>query len=261
MLWQARRDGVQQLPHKHDELELNLVVAGQARYLVKERRYDLARRSMIWLFPQQPHILLERSANFQMWIAVFKPKMLRTACSDESSEPLLQADPQGDFACQISPESFHKLETLFGDIATEQSRDQPLYNSGLAYLLLQAWRTFLATDRSAAWVEVHPAVERAAHILQSAVDPISLDDLADEVGLSPSHLSRLFKQQTGASLVGYRQRVALQRFLRIYGDGRRFNMLEAAGDAGFGSYPQFHKVFRKVMGMSPSQYRRQQKAE
>jgi AraC-like DNA-binding protein len=34
-------------------------------------------------------------------------------------------------------------------------------------------------------------------------------------------------------------------------------MLDAALEAGFGSYPQFHRIFKRVMGRSPGKYRRQ----
>jgi AraC-like DNA-binding protein len=33
-------------------------------------------------------------------------------------------------------------------------------------------------------------------------------------------------------------------------------MLDAALEAGFGSYPQFHRVFKRVIGCSPGSYRR-----
>jgi AraC-like DNA-binding protein len=36
-------------------------------------------------------------------------------------------------------------------------------------------------------------------------------------------------------------------------------MLAAALEAGFGSYPQFHRIFRRVMGCSPGEYRYQEK--
>jgi transcriptional regulator GlxA family with amidase domain len=80
--------------------------------------------------------------------------------------------------------------------------------------------------------------------------------LAHRSGLSASRLSRLFKEQTGFALVDFRNRQRISRFLEIYGTGQRQTMLNAAMDAGFGSYPQFHRVFRQVMGSSPAEYRR-----
>ena len=98
--------------------------------------------------------------------------------------------------------------------------------------------------------------ERAARLLRDEADPLPLDQVAARVGLSASRLSRLFHQQTGVTLVDFRNRQRIQRFLRLYGRGRRVSISQAALDAGFGSYPQFHRVFKQQMGCSPADYRR-----
>ena len=54
----------------------------------------------------------------------------------------------------------------------------------------------------------------------------------------------------------YRNRQRLERFIQLYGQGQRINMLEAALTAGFGSYPQFYRVFRDFMGCTPQEYKR-----
>ena len=79
-----------------------------------------------------------------------------------------------------------------------------------------------------------------------------LATLARAAGLSPSHLSRIFKEQTGVPISRFRNQQRLQRFLRLYGSGRRTTALAAALEAGFGSYAQFHRVFREQTGRSPS---------
>ncbi len=85
----------------------------------------------------------------------------------------------------------------------------------------------------------------------------SLSSLAQEAGLSSARLSRLFKAQTGFAMVDFRNRIRIERFLQLYGTGQRHTMLDAALESGFGSYPQFHRVFTRAMGLSPGEYRRQ----
>jgi AraC-like DNA-binding protein len=57
-------------------------------------------------------------------------------------------------------------------------------------------------------------------------------------------------------ITGSRNRVRLDRFIAMYGRGRRRTMLDSALAAGFGSYAQFHRAFRRHMACSPAQYRR-----
>ena len=89
-----------------------------------------------------------------------------------------------------------------------------------------------------------------------------MGEVAKTAGLSESHLSRLFREQTGVSMVQFRQRCMVERFLQLYGRGRRMNMTEAALAAGFGSYVQFHRVFSRLMGRGPAEhFRRLERAD
>jgi AraC-like DNA-binding protein len=103
---------------------------------------------------------------------------------------------------------------------------------------------------------VHPAVEKAARLIRHESNLLSLDELAARAGLSAHRLSRLFKQQTGVAMVDFRNRQRVEKYLQIYGTGQRRTMLDAALEAGFGSYAQFHRVFKRVTGRSPGEQRR-----
>jgi AraC-like DNA-binding protein len=133
--------------------------------------------------------------------------------------------------------------------------DDVLVNAGLAYLLSFAWRAFLDSDDVVEGVDLHPAVETVARMLRADPDVGDLAALAGAAHLSASHLSRIFKEQTGVSISRFRNQQRLERFLPLYGRGQRTTALAAAHEAGFGSYAQFYRVFREQTGRSPSALR------
>jgi transcriptional regulator GlxA family with amidase domain len=133
------------------------------------------------------------------------------------------------------------------------------YNAGLGYVLLRAWAAHLANERPVLSADLHPAVEKAARLLQSHREDMSLPAIARAAGLSAARLSRLFKQQTGVSLVDFRNRQRLDTALGLYGRGQRVTLLEAALAAGFGSYVQFYRVFRRLLRRTPARYCREQR--
>ena len=100
----------------------------------------------------------------------------------------------------------------------------------------------------------HPMIVHALRLL--AKDPsLSGKHLAMKLGISLSRLARVFKADTGLSLVEYRNRLRLERF-QVLVDAGGENLLEAALAAGFGSYAQFHRVFRALRGATPREYLR-----
>ncbi len=78
-------------------------------------------------------------------------------------------------------------------------------------------------------------------------------EIAERLGVSDGHLARVFKNATQVSLVEFRNRVRLERFFAIVDQGGA-NLHEACLRAGFGSYAQFHRVFRELLGATPSEY-------
>jgi AraC-like DNA-binding protein len=99
---------------------------------------------------------------------------------------------------------------------------------------------------------LHPIVKKVMQAL--AADPtLTCDALAEKVHLSAGRLARTFKKETSMSVVEYRNEVRLARLLdRLDAPGD--NLLQAALDAGFGSYAQFHRVFRARFRQSPRAY-------
>jgi transcriptional regulator GlxA family with amidase domain len=85
-------------------------------------------------------------------------------------------------------------------------------------------------------------------------DPaLSRDELADRAGADPDALSHAFKRELGVGLVAYRNRLRVRRFLELAATGR-LTLLAACLEAGFGSYPQFHRVFVAETGRTPRDY-------
>jgi AraC-like DNA-binding protein len=241
--------------HRHAELEVNLVVRGTASYLLGDRRYALTPGTLTWLFPGQDHVLVEESSDHELWWAVFRPALVARIATTRQAEPLLAADPAGRFSRRLDSSRVRRLGGVFHEVHGAETVDDVLVNTGLAYLLSFAWRAFLDSDDVVEGVDLHPAVETVTRLLRADPDAGDLRTLARTAHLSSSHLSRIFKEQTGVSISRFRNQQRLQRFLRLYGKGRRTTALAAALDAGFGSYAQFYRVFRQQAGRSPSTLR------
>jgi transcriptional regulator GlxA family with amidase domain len=89
--------------------------------------------------------------------------------------------------------------------------------------------------------------------LMRADGALSSTALARATHMTPRTLAKHFRAQVGVSLLDYRNRIRVERFLSLVErDGR--NLLDAALEAGFGSYAQFHRVFRSLLGVTPKEY-------
>jgi AraC-like DNA-binding protein len=98
------------------------------------------------------------------------------------------------------------------------------------------------------------AIETAKHMLQQAGDqPLSLDEIARSIGVSPVYLTQSFSRSEGMPLYRYQMRLRLSRAL--YELPRRSNLTYLALDLGFSSHSHFTSTFRSAFGITPSQFR------
>lgn len=99
-------------------------------------------------------------------------------------------------------------------------------------------------------------VEKAKMIIKERYnDPVfGLDQLTDEISVSPAYFSTTFKKETGISFVQYLTSVRLEKAKEMLknSDAKTY---EIAEKSGFSEPNYFSFIFRKNIGMSPSQYR------
>lgn len=86
------------------------------------------------------------------------------------------------------------------------------------------------------------------------MEQLSLTSLADQYYVSSTHLSALFKKEVNMNLKEYIQEVRLRQ-ARIQLNTTRLPIQEIAANCGFLDVNYFTRVFRKVHGMSPREYR------
>lgn len=228
--------------HTHDELEANLVVTGHATYVIGEQRIPIARGALVWLFPQQEHQLLDLSADYRHSIVVWRQAAVRGVARTLAAPALMAGDPPGTWARELAADDVHALEAVLADIAQQRSADT--VNAGLRYALLRLWQAFHVASPIGIH---HPLVAAAFAALRD--EALDAEAVAKHVGVSVDHLRRLVRTATGTTLVAARQRHQLERFLALYDPDT--DLLSTALSAGFGSYPQFSRVFRRFMGVAP----------
>jgi transcriptional regulator GlxA family with amidase domain len=91
-------------------------------------------------------------------------------------------------------------------------------------------------------------------MLENISKKFSLEELAKNVSLSSSHFSRLFLSRTGHSPIDYFIQLKIQRACRLL-DNSGWMIADVAREMGFEDQFYFSRQFRKVMSMSPREYR------
>lgn len=83
---------------------------------------------------------------------------------------------------------------------------------------------------------------------------LELDQTADFVGLSPSYFSTLFRQTVGITFREHLNRIRVEASKRLLLD-RKHTLADIAVSVGFPDQSYYCKVFKKIVGVTPGQFR------
>lgn len=100
----------------------------------------------------------------------------------------------------------------------------------------------------------YQVVRRAIDLIDQAQDPLSLDQLAAEMGMSTAHFQRLFSRWVGISPKRYQQYLTLGYAKSLLRE--RFTTLEASHAVGLSGSGRLHDLFVRWEAMSPGEFAR-----
>ena len=112
----------------------------------------------------------------------------------------------------------------------------------------------LKTDSSVAiaYGRIRSVVE---YIHEHFDEPLTLGQLADHTMISKNYLSTVFSNTMKLSLFDYIEQVRVNH-ARWLLQTTEESVLDIAQKSGFHSSSYFNRVFKKIMGMAPNQYRK-----
>lgn len=93
------------------------------------------------------------------------------------------------------------------------------------------------------------------YIMEHSEQDISLERMAKRIGLSPFYMSKMFKEQEGINYIDFLTECRIEKAKKLMGDPR-LSLKEITFEVGYNDPNYFSKVFRKVCGASPTDYRR-----
>ncbi|MEO8180095.1 MAG: helix-turn-helix domain-containing protein [Deltaproteobacteria bacterium] len=247
--------------HHHRELELNVIVTGEACYWFPHRELRVIAPAVLWIPPLVEHELLDASRDLSMWVHSFRAPSGEEALGKPAARTLEQQSRLQTAWRELIDGP--KMTTIApGALAAICARSRqgllrprlPQFNDILSEIFALAWSAGCPPEACGEAAACHPAARHAARLLREPHIARSMEALARSTPLSRERLSRVFAHCFGIGMVQYRNHHRIQRFIHTYGHGSDANMLRAALDVGFGSYVQFHRAFKQVVGYPPTQH-------
>lgn len=206
--------------------------------------------------PRQPYqrAPIDPSGDNTDWFAI-NPELLREAVGRFDRRI---ADSDRLFirsAVNAEAATFMAQRRVFDHVSMAAEPDAMLVEESVLAILGNVVELSMAPDRRGDGPNANTALADAArvHLARSFLRKEGVADVAAALGVSPFHLCRVFRRETGHSLHQFRKELRLRWSLQPLADG--VDILTVALAAGFAHHSHFTTAFRRTFGVQPSQFR------
>jgi len=104
--------------------------------------------------------------------------------------------------------------------------------------------------------EEPPMITRAKRFIgEHQAETLSLDQMAKALNVSTFYFCKMFKKATGLTFTDYLARTRIERAKNLLLNPN-VRVSEVAYDCGFISLTHFNRIFKRIVGQSPTEYRR-----
>ncbi|GCE15894.1 helix-turn-helix domain-containing protein [Tengunoibacter tsumagoiensis] len=249
-------------PHRHNEIELNVVETGSITYLFGGSRISIRPNHLAIFWGATPHqvVHIEPDSHFH-WITI--PFSLFMQC--HLPDTLLQQIIGGKFLQYVLEELCQEICIRLHQWHHDMKAQTPEHNKIILLELEASLRRILLSvphpsseqdqHHGTASTTLNKVEEIAAFIAESYTQPLKVEQIASHVHLHPNYAMSLFRKHVGISITEYinQYRVAHAQRLLLTSDA---NVSEIALSAGFGSVSRFYSVFKEAYGQDPTDFRK-----
>ena len=126
---------------------------------------------------------------------------------------------------------------------------------GISYGMHQLVKEFVDILKKSLGDDLNPIVlDSVEYIRKHYCDPLTLQEVSDHIGVSPAHLSRVFKEDMGQGFSDYINSFRLEKSMELLTE-TNMTISEIAQSVGYSNQQYFTRVFKNQTGMTPGQYK------
>ncbi len=260
-IWKGTRDKEKWIKEyrSHDFLEIAYVLSGEGKYRIDDRIYDVREGDLVIINSGVMH-----QALFCPQVEVPTTEFfvgfsnIRISGCPANYMPL----PNGECVLHTTGELSQRLFRLCSSMEAENAVRYFMLKSYLIQMLLLVIREQCEPMERPRGCDFETAnrkyvVDKIVEYIEDHYnEKISLDQIAENMYLSPFYISRIFKSETGSAPIRRLINIRLEKAKELLEGGYQGSIQEVAAMVGYDDAYHFSKLFKKRYGVSPSQVRR-----
>jgi AraC-like DNA-binding protein len=235
----------------HEYYQIYYVIESTGTFLVDGEEHELRKDMFVFARPDTMHGIKELPKEIRSPLRILEAKFM--VLSHELENELRQVPT----VCQVTNEIGERLRQTFLEGMNKELYYARVVEHQMCALLYQMIRR--TKEQAKRLCTNGLSNEKAARIKEyldsKYTEEITLDDLATRIGYSKNYLCRIFREITGTTINSYLNNVRINHAVELLA-GTDMEIAKISKAVGFNNVFHFLKTFKKLVGVSPGNYRR-----
>lgn len=251
-------------PHVHREFEFLIMKKGNGKMYIDGEEYDIGEGDVVFINSEELHVGIKADEEeTEFFAVVFAPEMFGSFGDDIIMNkyvlPVMNKRVKLPVMYSDSTVWKRRMLDMLDEIHTVYSMAEEGAELKIKSLLMQIWQICFSRGKHNAEDNASdPTLENIKKVLvfiqEEYASPLSLEDMAAKVNMSREYFCRRFSELMHMPPFEYLLRVRIENSCRLL-NGTDMAIGEAATKCGFNSFSYFSKIFRRVAGCTPREYR------
>lgn len=251
----ARAVEIPLFTHHHKELELIAIYDGEADFYIDSTCYSLKTGEVLVIPPYCIHRAIVSPGTSYDCICFDLSILWDNALRRELEEGTLTVKRYLSHDCPYTPDMHRCVRNAIR--ACEENAPgwemDAIGNLSILFGQLKRDGFFVRADTKTAEHNFDKTVTE--YVTEHFAEPITSSTVARELYINNSYFCRLFKKRFGTCFADYLLEYRIER-AKFYINNTNDSISEIALKTGFNSFSYFSKVFKRFVGMTPSEFKR-----
>lgn len=251
--------------HYHPEIEITYIKKGSMHYRVNNQAFHLKEGDIIFCNSNALHSgEMENQEDCSYIPVTFDPKLIYGFFQSTIFTKYVDPVIQNLAVCAIHIDYTEHWHGIFRKKMLEVialDKEQPdFYELDISIRLMMMWRLLAEhlphqpLPAASDLTEYERIRKILSYIEQNYMNQITLADISEHIHLCESECARLFKRHMNTTLFSFLQEYRIERSLEYLNTHESISNI--AGKTGFSDSNYYSKVFSKIKGCSPREYRK-----
>ncbi len=255
--------------HWHPEIELTFITDGEIMYQVNNQTYHLQKGDGLFCNANALHTgHMVNSSDCNYVSITFHPRMVYgydgSSIHQNYVKPVINSHAFGSFCFKNGVNWQKNILDKMHDIYSYFFKKEALYEFKIQQCLTDIWliiyENYIAKENvdlvdSSSSRDIDRLRKILSYLDENYTEKITLEDIADSVGLCKAECCRFFKRIMNQSLFDYIPLYRIEKSLPLLAQ-KDLSVTEIAEQTGFTSSSYYARVFKEHFNCSPSEYRK-----